>query len=145
MRALPLTPFIILIFAITIFSISVTEYGGIGQHGAGFMPTLISGLLLFFTAIDAAIDIKNRGQRQSLFSMAECKALALIIIAVMLFVFLLDTLGFVICSCVLLFILMKIRGVKLPLATGVSIAASLIIYYVFARVLLVALPAGIGF
>lgn len=145
MRALPLTPFIILIFAITIFSISVTEYGGIGQHGAGFMPTLISGLLLFFTAIDAAIDIKNRGQRQSLFSMAECKALALIIIAVMLFVFLLDTLGFVICSCVLLFILMKIRGVKLPLAAGVSIAASLIIYYVFARVLLVALPAGIGF
>ncbi|VYU29205.1 tripartite tricarboxylate transporter TctB family protein [Metakosakonia massiliensis] len=145
MRALPLTPFIILIFAITIFSISVTEYGGIGQHGAGFMPTLISGLLLLFTAIDAAVDIKNRGQRQSLFSMAECKALALIIIVVMLFVFLLDILGFVICSCLLLFILMKIRGVKLPLAAGVSIAASLIIYYVFARVLLVALPAGIGF
>ncbi|WP_044182145.1 tripartite tricarboxylate transporter TctB family protein [Phytobacter massiliensis] len=145
MRALPLTPFIILIFAITIFSISVTEYGGIGQHGAGFMPTLISGLLLLFTAIDAAVDIKNRGQRQSLFSMAECKALALIIIVVMLFVFLLDILGFVICSCLLLFILMKIRGVKLPLAAVVSIAASLIIYYVFARVLLVALPAGIGF
>lgn len=40
---------------------------------------------------------------------------------------------------------MKIRGVKLLLATGTSIAASLIIYYVFASVLLVALPAGIWF
>ncbi|MEE7532264.1 tripartite tricarboxylate transporter TctB family protein [Klebsiella huaxiensis] len=145
MRALPLTPFLILIFAITIFSISVTEYGGAGQHGAGFMPTLISGLLLFLTAIDAVIDIKNRGTRQSLFSRAECKALALIIIAVMLFVLLLDILGFVVCSCLLLLILMKIRGVKLLLATGTSIAASLIIYYVFASVLLVALPAGIWF
>ncbi|MDD9652074.1 tripartite tricarboxylate transporter TctB family protein [Klebsiella pasteurii] len=145
MRALPLTPFIILIFAITIFSISVTEYGGIGQHGAGFMPTLISGLLLFLTAIDAAIDIKNRGKRQSLFSLAECKALTLVIIVVMLFVFLLETLGFVICAFLLLFILMKMRGVKLLLAAGTSIAASLIIYYVFARVLLVAFPAGIWF
>lgn len=145
MRALPLTPFIILIFAITLFSISVTEYGGIGQHGAGFMPTLISGLLLFLTAIDAAIDIKNRDKRQSLFSLAECKALTLIIIVVMLFVFLLETLGFVICAFLLLFILMKMRGVKLLLAAGTSIAASLIIYYVFARVLLVAFPAGIWF
>lgn len=145
MRALPLTPFIILIFAITIFSISVTEYGGIGQHGAGFMPTLISGLLLFLTAIDAAIDIKNCDKRQSLFSLAECKALTLIIIVVMLFVFLLEKLGFVICAFLLLFILMKKRGVKLLLAAGTSIAASLIIYYVFARVLLVAFPAGIWF
>ncbi|HEY4468870.1 MAG TPA: tripartite tricarboxylate transporter TctB family protein [Klebsiella sp.] len=143
MRALPLTPFLILIFAIIIFSISVTEYGGIGQYGAGFMPTLISGLLLFFTAIDAVVDIKNRGKRHPLFSLAECKALALIITVVVLFIVSLEILGFVICSCLLLFILMKIRGVKFLLAAGTSIAASLIIYYVFARVLLVAFPVGI--
>ncbi|EPU5898761.1 tripartite tricarboxylate transporter TctB family protein, partial [Escherichia coli] len=75
----------------------------------------------------------------------EVKALLLVITVVLLFVLLLDILGFVICSFLLLFILMKIRGVRLLHSVIVSISASLIIWLIFARVLLVAFPEGILF
>lgn len=142
MRTLPLTPFCILIFAITIFSISTSQYGGVNEYGAGFMPTTISALLLFFASIDLVMEFKKRHKNLSTFSTAEFKALALVVVSVMMFVCLVDIMGFVICSCLLLFTLMKVRGVKLPMAVGVASAASLIIYFVFARVLLVALPSA---
>lgn len=143
MRMLPLTPFFLLIFAITIFTISVTQYGGIGQHGAGYMPTIISGLLLFFSVVNIVIDVKKDQEGHFPFNNAECKALLLISVSVMLFVFLLSVLGFIICACLLLFGLMKIRGVKCLMAAVVAIIFSLVIYFIFARILLVAFPDGI--
>ena len=140
MRIIPVTPLFLLIFAMFIFGWSITQYGGISQYGAGFMPCIISGLLLFLAAIDVAIDINKVS-----LTLDEVKALLLVITVVLLFVLLLDILGFVICSFLLLFILMKIRGVRLLHSVIVSISASLIIWFIFARVLLVAFPEGILF
>ena len=109
MRIIPVTPLFLLIFAMFIFGWSITQYGGISQYGAGFMPCIISGLLLFLAAIDVAIDIKHRHRNKVSLTLDEVKALLLVITVVLLFVLLLDILGFVICSFLLLFILMKIR------------------------------------
>ncbi|EMW0843746.1 tripartite tricarboxylate transporter TctB family protein [Escherichia coli] len=144
MRIIPITPLFLLIFAMFIFGWSITQYGGISQYGAGFMPCIISGLL-FLAAIDVAIDIKHRHRNKVSLTFDEVKALLLVITVVLLFVLLLDILGFVICSFLLLFILMKIRGVRLLHSVIVSISASLIIWFIFARVLLVAFPEGILF
>ncbi|MDW3504181.1 tripartite tricarboxylate transporter TctB family protein [Escherichia coli] len=145
MRIIPITPLFLLIFAMFIFGWSITQYGGISQYGAGFMSCIISGLLLFLAAIDVAIDIKHRHRNKVSLTFDEVKALLLVITVVLLFVLLLDILGFVICSFLLLFILMKIRGVRLLHSVIVSISASLIIWFIFARVLLVAFPEGILF
>ncbi|EFH3379646.1 tripartite tricarboxylate transporter TctB family protein [Escherichia coli] len=145
MRIIPITPLFLLIFAMFIFGWSITQYGGISQYGAGFMPCIISELLLFLAAIDVAIDIKHRHRNKVSLTFDEVKALLLVITVVLLFVLLLDILGFVICSFLLLFILMKIRGVRLLHSVIVSISASLIIWFIFARVLLVAFPEGILF
>ncbi len=145
MRIIPITPLFLLIFAMFIFGWSITQYGGISQYGAGFMHCIISGLLLFLAAIDVAIDIKHRHRNKVSLTFDEVKALLLVITVVLLFVLLLDILGFVICSFLLLFILMKIRGVRLLHSVIVSISASLIIWFIFARVLLVAFPEGILF
>ncbi|HHD6428293.1 TPA: tripartite tricarboxylate transporter TctB family protein [Escherichia coli] len=107
MRIIPVTPLFLLIFAMFIFGWSITQYGGISQYGAGFMPCIISGLLLFLAAIDVAIDIKHRHRNKVSLTLDEVKALLLVITVVLLFVLLLDILGFVICSFLLLFILMK--------------------------------------
>ncbi|HGW8080648.1 TPA: tripartite tricarboxylate transporter TctB family protein, partial [Escherichia coli] len=111
MRIIPITPLFLLVFAMFIFGWSITQYGGISQYGAGFMPCIISGLLLFLAAIDVAIDIKHRHRNKVSLTFDEVKALLLVITVVLLFVLLLDILGFVICSFLLLFILIKIRGV----------------------------------
>ncbi|MEG3668662.1 tripartite tricarboxylate transporter TctB family protein [Escherichia fergusonii] len=145
MRIIPVTPLFLLIFAMFIFGWSITQYGGISQYGAGFMPCIISGLLSFLAAIDVAIDIKHRHRNKVSLTLDEVKALLLVITVVLLFVLLLDILGFVICSFLLLFILMKIRGVRFLHSVIVSISASLIIWFIFARVLLVAFPEGILF
>ena len=52
MRIIPITPLFLLVFAMFIFGWSITQYGGISQYGAGFMPCIISGLLLFLAAIN---------------------------------------------------------------------------------------------
>ncbi|MCW6997669.1 tripartite tricarboxylate transporter TctB family protein [Escherichia coli] len=98
MRIIPITPLFLLIFAMFIFGWSITQYGGISQYGAGFMPCIISGLLLFLAAIDVAIDIKHRHRNKVSLTFDEVKALLLVITVVLLFVLLLDILGFVICS-----------------------------------------------
>ncbi len=88
MRIIPITPLFLLIFAMFIFGWSITQYGGISQYGAGFMPCIISGLLLFLAAIDVAIDIKHRHRNKVSLTFDEVKALLLVITVVLLFVLL---------------------------------------------------------
>ena len=86
MRIIPITPLFLLIFAMFIFGWSITQYGGISQYGAGFMPCIISGLLLFLAAIDVAIDIKHRHRNKVSLTFDEVKPLLLVIKVVQMFV-----------------------------------------------------------
>lgn len=140
MRSIPYSQFLIGIFSFLILITSVTQYGGVTEYGAGFMPTVLSALLLFFTIIDGIIHCR-RAHGRIHFSAAEFGSLALVIAAVSLFTLLVSSLGFLVCATCLLFVLMSIRNPKKLLLNALfSVIASGLIYYVFAKVLMVDLP-----
>lgn len=140
MRSIPFSQFLIGIFSLLILVTSITQYGGVTEYGAGFMPTVLSALLLFFTVMDGVLHCR-KVHGDTRFSGAEYRSIALVIAAVGSFTVLVSYLGFLVCATVLLFVLMSIRNPKkLLLNVLFSIVASGLIYYVFAKVLMVALP-----
>ena len=142
MRTLPFAQFVIGTFALVIFITSIQLYGGVGSYGAGFMPTILSALLFFFTLLDGIVHCVQRPQKIP-FSAAEWRAVAIVMVVVGLFCLFVSNVGFPICSFVLLLTLMSLRNPKKWLLNGVcSLVASGLIYYLFAKVLMVALPAG---
>ncbi|MDE1515494.1 tripartite tricarboxylate transporter TctB family protein [Vibrio sp. dsl-7] len=145
MRSLPLSQFFIGIFAFVVLVASVSQYGGISQYGAGFMPTILSALLLAFTVLDGVIQFRQQ-PRKIKFSSMEIRALLLVIVSIGLFIYLISYLGFLICASLMLFVLMCLRNPKKLVMNAVfSVVASGFIYYVFGRLLMVALPEGIWF
>lgn len=145
MRSLPISQFLIGVFSLLTLIMSITLYGGISKHGAGFMPTILSVLLLVFTAIDSFVHMKQ-AKKKLAFSMIEIKALLLIITSISLFVLLISYLGFLICSSLLLFSLMTLRNPEnFKLNIVYSVIASILINYVFGQLLMVDLPQGIWF
>lgn len=142
MRSLPLSQFIIGTFSLLVLVTSLSQYGGVGSYGAGYMPTILSALLLAFTVLDGIIHLRQR--RKSLeFSKLEIFSVLLIIVSIGLFIILISYLGFLICAGILLFSLMSLRNPKHIFMNAVySVLASGVIYYVFGHVLMVALPEG---
>lgn len=145
MRSLPLSQFLIGVFSLFTLIISVSEYGGVGEYGAGFMPTILSALLLIFILLDAVIHIKQRKEK-IVFSLTELKALALVIASITAFIVFVSYLGFFICATLLLFSLMALRNSqKMKWNVTYSILAAALINFVFGQILMVALPQGIWF
>jgi len=143
MRSLPLSQFVIGLFSLFILVGSLSQYGGVSEYGAGFMPTILSSFLLIFTVLDSIIHLRQQPEKLE-FSSAEMGSLLLIIVSIGLFTFLISYLGFLICAAILLFCLMSLRNPKHWAMNAVySIIASSVIYYVFGHVLMVALPEGI--
>lgn len=140
MRSLPLSQFIIGLFSLLILVTSLSKYGGVSSYGAGFMPTILSALLLAFTALDALIHLRQRRQTLAL-SGDELRSLGLVIVSLGLFTWLLDSLGFFICAALLLLGLMCLRNPKKWRMNLVySLLSAAVINYVFGHVLMVALP-----
>lgn len=143
MRSLPLSQFVIGSFSLLILVTSLSQYGGVESYGAGYMPTILSSLLLFFTAIDVLIHLRQRPEKLK-FSRAEIYSLILVIASLGLFTLLISYLGFLICAILLMFVLMSLRNPKKWLMNAVYSALSAgVIYYIFGHVLMVALPEGI--
>ncbi|MDW6003107.1 tripartite tricarboxylate transporter TctB family protein [Vibrio mangrovi] len=144
MRSFPLSQFIISLFALMIFIGSLYAYDGVSHYGAGFMPTILSGLLLCFSVLDGLIHHLNARKQASRLTGEEIRALILIGLSITLFVFLIDTLGFLICAILLLFTLMHIRRPQKQLSSLIfSVISASVINYVFANLLMVALPQGL--
>ncbi len=145
LRSLPLYQFVIGVFALLILITSISQYGGVSTYGAGYMPTILSALLLFFTVLDGYIHLRQQPQKVP-FSRAEYHSLLIVIVAIGLFTWLISYLGFLICAAAMLFCLMSLRNPKKWRLNGLcSVVASVVIYYVFGHVLMVALPEGIWF
>lgn len=143
MRSLPLSQFLIAIFSLLILITSLSQYGGVSEYGAGFMPTILSALLLAFTLLDGVIHLRQQPVKQK-FSSKEISALLLIVITIGLFTYLISYLGFLVCAALMLFVLISLRNPKKLIVNAVfSLVSSGIIYYVFGHLLMVALPNGI--
>jgi len=143
MRYLPVSQILIGLFALFISIFSVLNYGGISEHGAGFLPTILGVILFIFCILDGAISVIKQKNLTGRFTPLELKSLAMILTAVILFVLLVEYLGFVICATLLLFSLMVLRKPKKALSSLVyALVAAITINYVFADILMVALPSG---
>ncbi|MBY5948439.1 tripartite tricarboxylate transporter TctB family protein [Photobacterium rosenbergii] len=127
-----------------VISISTTQYGGVSTFGAGFMPTILGTILFFFTLADGLIQYRKNCLAGETLSSTELKSIALVVVAIATFTLFLDRLGFVVCASALIFGLTTLKKPKGKLFNGVfAIVVSSAIYYLFGKVLLVALPAGI--
>ncbi|HEY5714813.1 MAG TPA: tripartite tricarboxylate transporter TctB family protein [Psychromonas sp.] len=144
MRSLPTSQLLIAGFSLIILISSIYQYGGVSSYGAGFMPTILSGSLLFFSIVDCIIQFKKKKRFQITITKPEFYSLATITASVLCFIFLVEYLGFIICSTLLLFGLMAIRRPKKHLySLGYSLIAAFVIHYVFGNILMVDLPEGI--
>ncbi len=142
MRSLPLSQFLIGVFALLILVTSMSQYGGVSEYGAGFMPTILSALLLAFTVLDGVIQLRRQPKKPK-FTKEEIRALVLVIVSIGLFTYLISYLGFLICAALMLFALMSLRNPKKIIMNAVfAVVASGVIYYVFGHLLMVALPDG---
>jgi len=121
------------------------------QYGPSLFPSLIGGggfiggLVISVTQLLAlksqmagtgASVRKNFDLRSIIVSFLPC---ALIVF----YIFASEFLGAVICLGIVMFVLMLVKKTSLPLALCVSLIASLVIYFLFSRYLMIPLPTGL--
>jgi putative tricarboxylic transport membrane protein len=120
---------------------------GLGQArepGSGFAIFWIGLLTVAFAATVVLAAIKNGGEDiASLWHGTRWAKVLLIIVLLLVFGFLFERIGFVVCSLVLLLVLMRfVDPVPWPTALIVSFGGTLGIWYVMNKLLLIQLPNG---
>lgn len=146
-----ITGLVLLLISIAIFSYSTTLPKLFGmQFSAGFWPQVLSTLLggcalvLIFNGIRARatgvvwLELDKWWKQPGTFT-----TVALVPASILFYIFLSDLLGFVICSLIIIFVLAFRFGLTLPKALTLSVVTTASMHFVFAEVLLVALPWGL--
>jgi putative tricarboxylic transport membrane protein len=119
------------------------------QFGPSLFPSLIGGGFFIGGLVLAASQFSTLRQRASEHRMAwsiDYQAILVSLLPCGLIVFYIlasDYLGTAISLATMMFVLMLVRRTPWLLALGVSVAASLVIYFVFSRYLLIPLPEGL--
>ena len=118
-----------------------------GYPGPALFPSVLAAL---FILCGIGLIVQGIRKRENVFkfdlgsvSLAGWINIAFILGAVVCYIFLVDTIGFLIFSFVILMILMKWLKVKTILSLAMSIGVTLAIYLLFAKILLVPLPWGL--
>lgn len=142
-KNLPISQLLIGIFAIFISYYSIANYDGFNSFGAGFMPSLLGIILGVLCLVDALVNLKNACSNKEKLTAEEIKALMLLSVSILLFVFLVSYAGFVVCATLLMFGLLLVKKKEKKILSFVfSLGAALLINYIFSNVLMVALPTG---
>lgn len=120
---------------------------GLGQArepGSGFAIFWLGLLMAAFAASIVLSAIKNGGEDiASLWRGTRWQKVLLIIVMLLVFGFLFETIGFVICSLVLLLVLMRVVDpVPWPTALLVSFGATFGMWHCLNKLLLIQLPNG---
>lgn len=136
---------VILGFAAVIFSQSLDlDYSTRLGPGPGFFPLWLSGLLivlslcyLWSSVKQKVIDVRDLLPPNPV----ARRNILLTICGVVIFPLVVDDLGFVVSGSILLFI-MFMREYKWYLAVGISVATSLLLFFIFQSLLGVSLPVN---
>ena len=114
------------------------------EPGSGFAIFGVGLLMAAFSASIVFSAIKNGSEDiASLWQGTRWAKVMLIIVLLLIFGFLFERIGFVICSLVLLLVLMRIVDpVSWPIALIVSFGGTFGIWYVMNKLLLIQLPNG---
>ena len=119
------------------------------QYGPSLFPSLIGGGFLIGGLILVAtqlLALKQHGGIPAAIKAIDYRMLLVSLLPCALIIFYIvgsDYLGAAVAMAIIMFLLMIVRKTPLPLALGVSIATSLIIYLIFSKYLLIPLPEGL--
>ncbi|MDD0824066.1 tripartite tricarboxylate transporter TctB family protein [Mannheimia sp. AT1] len=140
-----ITPVLLCIFGSIIAIYSYTTYGDFDSYGAAFFPTIIGVCVVVFSLLDLIIEIsiRNKYVFQNFNIKQDVKVILAISFSVLFYIFASDFIGFVATTSLILL------GLTLPfvnknrlILTIFLIILSILIYLLFAKVLLVPLPDG---
>lgn len=120
------------------------ELGTLREPGSGFVFFWLGLLIVAFAVSIALKGMKGEGPLLSdLWRDSRWLKVLLVVAALVAYAFLFERLGFVICSLALLLFLMTVVDPVPPrLSLPISIVASVGVWYVLEKVLLVQLPKG---
>lgn len=117
------------------------------RYGAGFFPSFIAAGFVLVGALMTASDLRRAGPALMIGSWVRSGGawmrLSCMVLGTIAFILLLDRIGYLASVLLLLGLLMPVCGVRWRVAIPVSLIAALGSWYLFGRVLRVALPYGL--
>lgn len=131
-------------------SVVISSYrlklGSLGNPGAGLMPFVL-GISLFLSSIPILIRslmTKDKERYEGIWSGIEFKKLILVPVSLIGYAMILEKVGFLVATFLLLFTLFKIIGSRRwSFALATSILVVLLSYLLFVTLLKVEMPSGI--
>ncbi|MGE5654722.1 MAG: tripartite tricarboxylate transporter TctB family protein [Bacillota bacterium] len=130
-----------LIYTVESFSL---PRGDIIKPGPGFLPLVLGVFLMALTAIYAWQTYRRSEDGEVKLEPIISKIAVLILLSIALFVFFLDTLGYILSATIMLIALFRITHFKnWAWSIGTAMIASLATWLVFVRLLQVQMPSGI--
>lgn len=121
------------------------------QYGPSLFPSLIGGGFLIgglVLSVKQLPTLKSQppsadASARKVFDLRSIFVSLLPCALIIFYIFASEFLGAALCLGIIMFVLMLVRKTSLPLALCVSLIASLIIYFLFSRYLLIPLPEGL--
>ncbi|MFB7146010.1 tripartite tricarboxylate transporter TctB family protein [Agrobacterium deltaense] len=116
-------------------------------YGPGFFPALL-GVAAAVAGVTLAIVRPGAGQNEDEDAVAPAEAPrlggpVLVLLAMLSYIYLSDLIGFIPLATATLTILLMFGGMRFPKAIALSLLASILVYLMFSKVLLVPLPRGL--
>ncbi|RLM25170.1 hypothetical protein BIY29_07850 [Brenneria alni] len=146
MRLSIFLPVLFLLFGGGILLYSLIALGDITDFGAGFMPAIIGCLIVLLSVLDFIISwMKSKKEKDPGIPVPwrDLASVGMISIAVIFYIFFVDTLGFILTSSAIIISLLLLFLKKNKIIASIAaIGISTGIYYLFAKILLVPLPSG---
>ncbi len=141
-----LLPLLFLLFGLSVAAYAFIELGDVATFGAGFMPAITGMLIALLSLLDFITVRLKAGVSSSDTARRDILSVALVACAVIFYIYTVDVIGFIFTTSLImagLFIFFIPQHRLLSAVAAVVLSAS--IYYLFSKVLLVPLPAGILF
>lgn len=142
---------VLLVFGAAVFFHSQSSFPGLpGQDfGPAFFPSIIGGLLALCGVILIGTGIAKRREAGLVTvggwvsSPRHLINFLMIIVALVFYILAVDFLGFIITGLIITVVLMLRFGVRIFPALAMALASTLVIHFLFYKILLVPLPWGI--
>ncbi|GHS87504.1 hypothetical protein AGMMS49957_07460 [Synergistales bacterium] len=122
---------------------------GDGRPGASLFPMVLSVLLVIVGLVQIPSGVKNVKNKEPLFTRLPefdlqgfCNFLV-VVMCVMFYIYASDSLGFLITSFLVVFIMTLTLRARVTVSIAVAVGATLCIYLMFGKMLMVPLPVGL--
>ncbi|MEL4889228.1 tripartite tricarboxylate transporter TctB family protein [Pectobacterium betavasculorum] len=141
-----LLPLIFLLFGLSVAAYAFIELGDVATFGAGFMPAITGILIGLLSSLDFITVRLKADASSSGTARRDILSVVLVACTVIFYIYIVDIIGFIFTTSLImagLFVFFLPQH-RLPAAVA-AVVLSTGIYYLFSKVLLVPLPAGILF